>query len=219
METYFLISYSNKDLKIISAEDKADKFEITYKPVSNPSEILGVSAGGSPGQRPSTGTDVLQNMKSAWRIDIKTSYKKIAEDMKEARRANYNFLVRTDDEGIESFDLSLYLALKSYITAYPETINIHINAEKTQPAVESGIRRKIFLNTSNNDKFRIKRVYSDLEELSFSYNGEDMLSRHSIDVLLPLQEKYSRQAGEITVELFYDKQTTVKVPLFLINVK
>ena len=73
--------------------------------------------GKSTAPRPAYGTELIKDMKAAWRIDINTHLKNIENDLMKNNRANFNFRVRTNDESFDNFDISLQFALKSYVTA------------------------------------------------------------------------------------------------------
>lgn len=118
-EQFFLISYVNEKFEItnIEADSNENKFDITCTRITNPSEILQAKMGKSTDPRPAYGTELIKDMKAAWRIDTNTHLKNIENDLMKNNRANFNFRVRTNDESFDNFDISLQFALKSYVTA------------------------------------------------------------------------------------------------------
>ncbi len=221
-DTYFLISYADSEIKITGVEDKTGKFEIETKKIKNFSEILQYESQRSTPPRPSAGQDILKGLKSAYRIDISTDFDRVRPDFESSRRSIYTFTIKTDNEDFKSTDITLYMSLKHYINTYPDAINIHLDAE--MPPEENNqagqpIVRKLYINSAGNDKFRIKNVHSSLKGLSFKYSTENLFTRHAIEIAIQDPDKLQAQTASIIIELDYEKQAVVEVPVFLIRRK
>lgn len=219
-ETFYIISYISKDLKLLSIDDNNGKFDIEFKKLTDYSILLQEGSKG----RPDRVRDNLNYDKivSLWKIDIKIDYNRIKDDFDPTtnNRADYVFAIKANDEDFSGQELKLMINLRNHITAYPSTINIHLDAPSHSGrggSMEEGFSRKFYLTSETGENFKVKNVYSEMKELSFVYDKDASGPRHTVELILSPSEKYEKQSADITVELEYDKQNIVKIPIFLLR--
>ncbi len=147
---------------------------------------------------------------------------RISDDFDTANnnRADYIFGINSNDEGFTVQELKLKINLRPHITAYPSTVNINIDDPSgREEKQEQGFSSTFYLSSETGESFRIKRVYSEMKELSFDYAKDVPGPRHIVELTLSPSHKYKPQETEIIAELEYDRQNIVKIPVFLLRRK
>lgn len=209
-ETYFIISYENKDLKIENIQDHTNKFTINYRKVSNFSEILDLSPPGSRGRSPGIN---IKEIIAAWRIDIITDFERIKGDFSGSNQAVYRFIITTNDKDFTNITINNTFTLRNHITAYPSTINIYLDQHRHGET----INRKLYLASEGRSSFHIKSIKSDMNELDFDYDTGSALARHTIDVNFHYKDGFSKQTATITILTDHPSQEKTEVPIFFLT--
>lgn len=208
---FYLISYNNEDLKITDIIDRSNKFNITFTRITDFEELK--QDHGPRGTAPRGQAIDIDNIKTAWRIDIPIVYEDIKDDFADRNQQNFVFTLKTNDENFDNIRLTQVIAFRQMVSVYPQRININ----KDQISQDKPLNRRFYITSEDQQVFKIKNIRSNLDQLSFNYDTEASSARHNIELFLEYAEDYNKQTGSIIIEIDHHSQKQVELPIFLMS--